>query len=267
MKISVFMEHIFQAAEQEKTDICSIMKKVGSYGISGVELNYGRISADNTLPSVIRSCGLDIACVYAFFDFSHNKDMSYPVQVINNLSNNKINRLMAIPGFIEKNDNPERAVADMYECMNKLTELADKNNISVTMEDFDDKKAPFSTAEGLLGFMKNVNGLTCAFDMGNFIYSGESETEAFGLLKEYVTHVHCKDRCLTEKAGETPKISLKNLPLYSSPTGYGVIKIKEIVSRLKNAGYNGWYAIEHFDSMTQLSDMKKSAEKLKEWLG
>ncbi len=265
MKISVFMEHIFDAALQERTDIINILKKVKSFSIDGIELDYGRLAADDTLPSVIRSQGLDIACVYAFFDFSHNKDISYPKSVIDNLRKHNIKRLMAIPGFVNDNDDKEKCIADMYECMNALTEMAEKADISLCLEDFDNKTAVFSTIEGLYGFMENVNNLECAFDAGNFIYSGDDALIAFEKLKNKITHVHCKDRSFTPKIGEEPKIALDGRKLYSSPVGYGEIPVEQIVKSLLKTGYDGYFAIEHFGSMNQISDIKKSADKLKEW--
>ncbi len=265
MKISVFMEHIFDAAQQENCCIADILKKAASFGISGIELDYARLQKDDSLPSVIRENGLDVSCVYAFFDFSHNDDMTYPQTVISTLKKHNITKLMAIPGFIEEGDGVSESAYTMFSRMNKLTEMAEKSGISVLLEDFDDEKAIFSTAAGLLVFLKNVKNLGCAFDTGNFIYSGEDEQKAFGLMKKDVTHLHCKDRSVSVKKGETPKITLHGVPLYSSPVGYGVINIERIVKELLRDGYDGWFAIEHFGSLNQLSDMEKSANKLKEW--
>ncbi len=265
MNISVFMEHIFDASIQENRSVSEILKEIKKYGIRGIELDYGRIVSDDTLPELIKSKGLGIACVYAFFDFPHNSDFSYPEKVISDLTRHGIKKLMPIPGFIEKDDDYEKSLTDMYRTMNKLSSLAEKNGISVCLEDFDDERAVFSTAKGLKGFIDNVNGLGCTFDTGNFIYSGENEQEAFNLLMDSIVHIHCKDRITQEKIGEEPKISLKNLPLYSSPVGYGIIGIEQIVKTMLRKGYDGWFAIEHFGSQNQLSDIKKSAEKLKEW--
>lgn len=265
MKISVFAEHIFEATQQENLTFPEILRKVKSFGITGLEVDYGRIASDPMLPEIIKSEGLEIACVYAFFDFPHNKEMDYPKTVVETLKKYEIKRLMAIPGFIERIDTPEKALEDMYFCMNELSALTEKAGIALCLEDFDDEKAVFSTIEGLRGFLENVKGLSCAFDTGNFIYSGESETTAFRELKPYISHLHCKDRSIRACAKEEPKISLKNVPLYSSPVGYGVIAIEKIVKELIKNGYEGWFAVEHFGSMQQLSDMQKSAEKLKEW--
>ncbi len=265
MKISVFLEHIFDAAEQEKLSVEELLNTAKELGIDGVEVDYGRISADSSLIPLIKNTGLEISCVYAFFDFAHSGDMSYAEEVVKTLSGYGIGRLMAIPGFINKDDDYETCLNSMLLCMNRLSGIAQENGISLCLEDFDDDKAIFSTAKGLLLFIENVNRLECAFDTGNFIYSEESEEEAFLLLKNHITHLHCKDRCLNKKDGEEPKLTIGGRALYSSPVGYGAIGIEKIVKELLKSGYDGWFAIEHFGSIRQLSDMKKSTAKLKEW--
>lgn len=265
MKISVFAEHIFEAAQQEKLTFEDILKKVKNKGVSGVELDYARLEQDDKLPCLFRENGLDIACVYVFLDFSHSEDMGFAQKVVDELKRHNIKRLMGIAGFVYENDNADICTQRMYDCMNRLSELCGEADITLCLEDFDDKTAVFSTTEGLLGFMKNVDKLGCAFDTGNFIYSGENALDAFEKLKDKVVHLHCKDRSFTPKAGEEPKIALNGQALYSSPVGYGEMPIEKIVKTLLKTGYGGYFVIEHFGSLSQLSDIEKSAEKLKEW--
>ncbi len=265
MKISVFAEHIFEAEQQEKISLEEILAQVSKMDISGIELDFARLEQNDRLPEIFRKNGLDIACVYVFLDFSHSDDMSYAVKVVETLKKHNINRLMAIPGFVYDGDDRDLCTQRMYDCMNRLSEICSENNIALCLEDFDDKPAIFSTTDGLIGFMENVKNLSCAFDTGNFIYSCENALDAFEKLKDKTTHLHCKDRSYTEKAGEQPKTALDGTNLYSSPVGYGEMPIEYIVKVLLKTGYKGYFAIEHFGSLNQLSDMKKSAEKLKEW--
>lgn len=265
MKISVFAEHLFEAEQQEKLTFEEILTKASAMGISGVELDFARLEQNEKLPEIFRKNRLDIACVYVFLDFSHSDDMTYAERVVKTLEKHNIKRLMAIPGFVYDSDDKKLCTQRMYDCMNKLAEICGKAKISLCLEDFDDKPAVFSTTEGLLGFMNNVPKLTCAFDTGNFIYSGEDALEAFEKLEYRITHLHCKDRSYIEKTGEQPKIALDGTPLYSSPVGYGEMPIEQIAKTLIKSGYDGYFAIEHFGSQSQLSDMEKSAEKLKEW--
>lgn len=265
MKISVFAEHLFEAAEQEKLSFPEVLDKVKDMGISGVELDYSRLEKDDALPCLFREHGLDIACVYVFLDFAHSDDMRYAEKVAKTLEKHNIKRLMGIPGFVYENDDTDLCVHRMYDCMNKLSELCSKSGIALCLEDFDDKPAVFSTTKGLCGFIDNVKDLGCAFDTGNFIYSCENALDAFEKLKDKVVHLHCKDRSYTEKTSEEPKIALDGKTLYSSPVGYGEMPIEKIVKDLLKSEYNGYFAIEHFGSKHQLYDIEKSADKLKEW--
>ena len=265
MKISVFAEHLFEAAEQEKMPFTDILKKAKDMGVNAVELDYARLGQDDTLPDVLRQHGLDIACTYAFLDFSHNDDMSYATKIVDTLKKHDIKRLMAIPGFISDDDDVNICTERMYRCMNRLSEMCYENGIELCLEDFDDKSAVFSTTDGLLGFIDNVSGLGCAFDTGNFIYSCEDALDAFEKLKEKIVHLHCKDRSFTHKDGEEPKLTLDGRELYSSPVGCGEMPIKTITEALLKSGYNGYFAVEHFGSQNQLSDIEKSVNNLKEW--
>jgi sugar phosphate isomerase/epimerase len=51
--------------------------------------------------------------------------------------------------------------------------------------------------------------------------------------------------------------------MYSSPVGYGCIKMKEIIQLLKEMDYKGTLAIEHFGALDQLGYMNKSADWIK----
>lgn len=44
--------------------------------------------------------------------------------------------------------------------------------------------------------MKNVPGLKYTLDTGNFAFSDENVLEAMEVMKDYIVHVHCKDRAV-----------------------------------------------------------------------
>lgn len=54
--------------------------------------------------------------------------------------------------------------------------------------------------------------------------------------------------------------------LRSVPVGDGYIPIAELVQKLKDRGYRGYLAIEHYGASDQLGFMLKSAEYLKKLL-
>lgn len=260
MELSVFYEHIVEAAEQTGKSIPEICKMVYDFGIHGVEIDYSRLKdKEEEITKLLKNAGLYINSIYAFFDFGYLSDVEPGYELLNTANRVGSNRVLVIPGFIKEGDDSTLPLENMKQALIKICKEAKTKEITVGMEDFDDKVAPFATIGQLLWFMNNVPNLTCTFDTGNFMYSEEDALEALGNLRNYIGHVHCKDRSLEEKDGEEPKLTIKERKLYSSPVGYGCIPMKEIITKLLLDGYNGPFAIEHFGSMNQLEDMKKSA--------
>ena len=266
MNISVFAEHLFEAERQSGLPLGSIFRTVREFGISGAEVDYERLAGNPQLPWLLRENGLEISCVYAFFDFAHRDEAERVRTVLKTLENCGARLLMAIPGFFSPEDDRENALERMIGGMESLIEAAKSVGIKVCLEDFDDRTAPFSTINGLNGFLERLPELGCAFDTGNFRYSEESETEAFQLLRNRIVHLHCKDRRFSpNRSNEEEKQTVGGKKMYPAAVGAGELPIETIVKELLRAGYQGWFAIEHFGSADQLCDIKKSAENLRKW--
>lgn len=266
MRISVFLEHLLEAEKQSGLPLGSILRAVRGFGISGAEVDYERLAENPQLPWLLRENGLEISCVYAFFDFAHRDESKRAHTVLKTLENCGARLLMAIPGFFSPEDEREAALERMIGGMERLIEAAEAVGIGVCLEDFDDRSAPFSTIDGLNGFLERLPKLGCAFDTGNFRYSEESETEAFRLLRDRIVHVHCKDRRFSpNRPNEEEKRTLGGRKMYPAAVGTGALPIGTMVKTLLRTGYWGWFAIEHFGSADQLSDVEKSAENLKGW--
>ena len=156
---------------------------------------------------------------------------------------------------------------------------ADITPIPVVIEDFDDRNSPIACVSGMKWFAEQVPGLCFTFDTGNFIIHGEDIFAAWEELKDKVVHVHCKDRKIsaekllkvqkTESSeplqvqeNATPDIKECYLP---AAVGEGCIPIKELVYKMKEYGYRGYLAIEHFDAADQEAYMQKSAANLQEY--
>ena len=173
--------------------------------------------------------------------------------------------------------------------------------ITVVIEDFDDRNSPIACVSGMKWFAEQVPGLCFTFDTGNFIIHGEDIFAAWEELKDKVVHVHCKDRKISaekllkvqktesdeplqaqetdaDKAMEMQKIYTdKPLQAQENTTldikecylpaavGEGCIPIKELIYKMKEYGYRGYLAIEHFDAADQEAYMQKSAANLQEY--
>ena len=280
MKISVFYEHIAEAVTQTGLSIEEVLQLVKSYGIEGVEIENTRILNDLSVPNNLKDAGIRISCIYGFLNYEQDCSLKEARALVNLASTLQVHNILIIPGFIDANlkefqpELYEEKLRNMIEYVKQITYVASDCGITVGMEDFDDKNAPFSTAVGLERFAKEVPGLKITFDTGNFLYSEEDALEAYERLKPYIGYVHCKDRsfewkhsmpsednsCTQVDVIEQPKETVLGRKMYSASVGDGVIPMQRILSRLIQDGYDGTLAIEHFGSLDQLEDMKLSAE-------
>lgn len=271
MSLSVFFHHIEVAAKQRDITLQEMLKEARGYGIEAVELDYARASQDMAeLKSLLDQAGIGVACMYGFFQFGEERNSAPGLAFLDAAAAMNASKVLVIPGFIDSDASPEdwdKSLQGMADALNAMCDYAAKLGITVTMEDFDEVRAPFSNSEELLWFLGVVPGLRITFDTGNFIYRGEDALEAYGKLRDHVVHVHCKDRSLDEGSGGTPKLCLDGTKLYPSPVGAGCIPLSEIVDKFRDSGYDGIYAIEHFDAVDQSGYMKQSADWLIAKLG
>ena len=267
MKISVFYEHIAEAALQTGKSIPEICKLAASYGIAGVEMEDKRLLNEREeVLSALKEAGLEISCIYGFYDFSHEDPIQRGYDFVDMASDLGVKKIMPIPGFMQEDERePEvyqKCLDKMINAMNLICAYAKEKNVTIVLEDFDDKIAHFSNAEGLKYFMDHVSGLYCTFDTGNFLYSEEDSLEVLPMFLDKIKHVHCKDRSFIRVEGEEFKATIGGRDMFSAPVGTGCIKMKEIVEIVKENGYDDYFAIEHFGSLDQLGYMEKSAQWL-----
>lgn len=269
MKFSVFYDHIVEAAKQEKRTVESVCKEVSTYDISGVEIENTRLMNEREeVLSVLEAADMEISCMYGFFDFAHTSTISDGLDMVNLADELKIKKIMLIPGPLTRREfYPfiyQKKVKKMTDIMSEICKYAKSKNIMVVLEDFDHKDYPYATSKQLLHFLKSVPDLYCTFDTGNFLYSEEDSFKVLPLFLDKIRHVHCKDRTFQVKEGEVPKATVKGRNMYSSPVGSGCIKMKEILDIIIENGYDDYLAIEHFDSLCQLQDIKTSVKWLEE---
>ncbi|ASA19719.1 sugar phosphate isomerase/epimerase family protein [Paenibacillus donghaensis] len=267
MQISVFYNHIVEAAKQTGLSVDEVLVQVRGFGIEAVELDLDEARPDpEVLMQSLEAADMGVASMYAFFDFGNDPSVEPGLEFIDLAAYLEADKVLVIPGFIEKSASAGERNDALYRMAAALQEMCDyaaEHEITVTLEDFDDARAPFSGSEELLWFLEQVPALGCTFDTGNFIYRGEDELEAYSKLAPTIVHVHCKDRSLDEGNGGTPKITIDGKALFPSSVGAGIIRLEELISRLKADGYEDTFAIEHFDAVDQLSYMKQSAQWLR----
>ncbi|WP_379146802.1 sugar phosphate isomerase/epimerase family protein [Paenibacillus sp. sgz500992] len=268
MHLSVFYNHIVRASEQTGLTLEEVLNRVYEFGISAVELDLEEAlgCGKEVMKKRLEKAGISVASMYGFFDFGNDPDTKPGFEFIDTAEYLGAGKVLIIPGFVDETASAEErnaALQKMAGTLNSICGYAERKRILVTMEDFDDIRAPFSGSDELLWFLEQVPKLHITFDTGNFIYRGEDELEAYEKLKHRIVHVHCKDRSLDEQNGGMPKLAMSGARLFPSPAGSGFIPIEAILTRLKAGGYDDTLAIEHFDAVDHLGYMEQSAEWLR----
>lgn len=270
-QLSVFYEHIAEAAEQSDLPLEEVCRKVKSFGYDFVEMDAARLLREEaSILPMLRNSGLAVNCIYNFFSLGEEEehfesDRSQAERIISLAERVNCSRILVVAGFLKENETDRESEAyavhraRMAEGVRLVTELAAEKDITVLMEDFDGHNAPFSTGEELLWFMEHVPGLRCGFDTGNFIYSEEDALLNLPKLLPFIGGIHCKDRSFKENDGN-PKLTVKGRKMYPVAVGDGDLDIEAMLHGILAAGYTGAVTAEHFDSKHQLRDMERSAE-------
>ncbi len=269
-QLSIFYEHIAEAAEQSGLSLEETCRKVKGFGFDLVEMDAARLlrEEDMLLP-LLKTSGLGINCLYHFFSLGAKagcaeEDRAEAEKIVSLAVRANCSRILVVAGFLNEDelDRTSEAYAAhrdrMAEGVRLVVKLAAEKGIAVLMEDFDGVSAPFSTAEELLWFMENVPGLRCGFDTGNFLYSEEDALEALPMLLPYIGGIHCKDRSLTPNDGNI-KLTVQGREMYPVAVGDGDLDITVMLHEILASGYKGTVTAEHFDSKHQLRDMERSA--------
>ena len=278
MKISVFYDHILQAAEQTGKSLPALLHEAGEAGIEAVEMRLSCFLENEAVLELLKEAGLSVSCLYEFYEME--KGLASPVEERHVLAAAQagVERILVVPGFLAGQEAEVRkacagseeetvaymeqneSIRHMADGLVRMTALGRKYGVTVTVEDFDDAASPLNGMYGIRWFLKRVPDLKFTLDMGNFAHAGEDVLAAAALLEPYIAHVHCKDR------GEEPSLQKQggiNKGLLPVAVGDGYIPIGMMVKELIKKGYNGYFAIEHFDAPNQEESILRSAAYLK----
>lgn len=264
MKLSVFFDNILQAAEQTGKSLAELLDEVKSAGIDGVEINMTYLCEHEEALDLLRKTELCVSCVYEFYEMDKRDEKEKAEKHVETALKAGAGKILVVPGFLSEEEaremkecvsdygktadflNGNRKALRMAEGLTYVTALGSDAGIAVTVEDFDDARSPISCVNGLLWFFRQIPQLKGTFDTGNFIIHGEDVLAAWDLLRDRIVHVHCKDRGAESVA-----------------VGDGYIPVEAVLGRLRESGYEGYLAIEHFDAASQESCIRKSAEFLR----
>lgn len=275
-RLNIFLEHIFEGAQQRGTTLENALIQAQKMGYSGLECDLWRLDDRAEVKRLFDSCGLSAASVYNMYDFLNDEPAVSREKMRRHLETAAYfgaDKVLAIPGFFEpgvSGGDRETGYARFAEQLAVMCGLAGQYGITVTLEDFDDVNSPCCDTAGLERLMKAVPGLRFTFDTGNFAYVLEDAEEAYSRLKPYVKHVHLKDRSRDSARrspdGSNAKADLSGAEMYPSECGGGYVGMEGLVKRLTADGYSGDFSVEHFGAADQMEYMRLSAENVSRWI-
>ena len=278
MKLSIFYDHLLEAAKQRSLPVEAVFAEARALGIGWVEINLSTLLADREgVMALLEKTGLGISCIYAMHDWANDPDYASGRTQVEMARACGARAIMLVPGQLSPEEAEDiwrhsgsykefsarlaqsEGVARMVQGVRETVALA--GDLPVCMEDFDQRTAVYAGMLGLRYFLEQVPGLGLAFDCGNFAYMDEDALRAWAMIGSRTIHVHCKDR------GEEPAVLAKGLRfnrgLAAVATGSGYLPLETVIRQLQYRGYEGVYAIEHFGAKDQLQAMRDSVKFMK----
>lgn len=247
MKIAAFYENILEGARAKgitpREAVEALMK-------DGLELLYlagfTYYQDPERFRALLKETGIGVEGIYMFCDYINRPDDPCYEELIDITAELGGTNVLYLPGILPPgSEDFENKKKLMAEGLARSVEYGKKKGIAVSLEDFDGMEAPYNSIEGLDYFMKAVPDLACSFDTGNFIMFSEDELEAFERFRDRLCTMHLKDRARSPRnPGDEPKTCADGSVVYPEITGWGYIRMEEILRRLKDMNYPGNVIVE-----------------------
>ncbi|NMM99000.1 sugar phosphate isomerase/epimerase family protein [Bifidobacterium olomucense] len=303
MKISVFYDHVAEAAAQTGKDLPELFAEIRALGITGLEVEGKRLAAEREMfAEELPKAGLEVSNIYEFFEFGDvalaQGETAHAQAVIDLAAQFGAGRVMPIPGFLPEDEaarltplldacdwSADHAAGDstqaayrqvaawlggnarvsaMRDALRHMVAYAAGRNITVTIEDFDAATSPIARIAEIRWFLEQVPGLGHTLDTGNYVFSDENCDDAYRLFRDRIMHFHVKDRGIEPRDSASMPYGAVRKGMAVVPTGGGYMPIARLIRAARmQTGYDGYFAIEHFDAPNQLQFMRQSAAFLR----
>jgi len=221
-------------------------KGVADYTEKEAEMLMSRLSANGIRISAV---GSPIGKIDITQDFEpHFETYRHIVELAGILDTSFI-RMFSF--FMPEGEEPDKFRDEVMRRMDRMVEYAAGRNVVLLHEN--EKGIYGDSAARCLDLMKLFYGdhFRCTFDFANFVQCGQDTMEAYEMLKPYIAYIHIKDA--VKGSGEVV------LP------GDGDGCVKEILTMLDGAGYQGYLSLEpHLVSFDGLEKLEKRAKERKE---
>ena len=245
-RISIFADHIVTAAQQEGISFAEAAARVREMGYAGVDVS---TNIDPVLLHTLDSLGFAHACAIIWIDLVAGPGEAEEEGALDFMRRTGWDKLLLVPGFLPEDAGDEVRDAAIARVA-AFAEKAAAEGFPVLVEDFDNPRALCYDTAALDRLFAASGKLGHAFDTGNYLYCGEDVLPALEHFRDRIGHVHLKDRRAKSDAA-------------SVPVGAGIVPVEEVVTRLQESGYDGWFTVEQYGSAQMLEDAAVSIRNVR----
>ena len=246
LRLAIFSSHVEQIARQENLSLAAAAQKVKALGYSGVSEMEGLSPAS---ADTLRKAGLATACVIGFTNFERHYDERQCANLIARARAADCRQIMLVPGFYPDTTNHAETLRTIVARTNRFAAEASRHGIETIIEDFDNETSPTCGIGRLTEFLSAAPSVGFTYDTGNFSGTGGKPTDGMALLGR-LRHLHLKDRPAADSAKTVA-------------VGAGIVPMSQIITAVRDVGYDGWFTVELFGVTNMLRCAEASAAFLK----
>lgn len=270
MEIGCFLGQIEDGIAQcGLTDLPAALAEAAKSGITAVDVCHIYLDryTPEELKELLASYGMHIASVHGLLRIRYRTEEDYLSSLGAMKSYMERAKAAGSPQFMIVPQMPEDYVEDDHEIFSaavrrmfgELAVFGKETGILATVENFSDRRYPYTTFEDIEFLLKEHESLGFVYDSGNFTLAGLDELEGLRRFRERTVYAHLKDLKIVEKSS-----ILREGIYYECVTlGDGMVKNAEAIADLKAAGYTGALIYENFATPDTFSMTLRSAERLK----
>ncbi len=237
-KISIFCDHIETIARQEKISFAEAATRVKEFGYTGADI---RVTQKPEEIKTLDSLGFAHACAISEINYSREDTKEMEDRTLVFMEERGFDQLLLIPGLMPEGGLTKDERDSARQRMASFAKRVADRGYKVLVEDFDNTRSLCYNAELIDTLFTVSKELGLVFDTGNFQFAGQDAMEQYEHFRPKIGHVHLKDR--------TSPTDMRCVAV-----GTGCIPIVDIIHKLQDSGYEGWYTYEEYGTRTMLKD-------------
>lgn len=161
-------------------------------------------------------------------------------------------------------ENRERFFRQALEGIRQIYDYAAAKGVRAIYED---QAFVLNGVEGIARLLDEVDrDIGLVADFGNIRQYGETIQPYIRRFADRIVHVHLKD--MKPATADTPNalITWQGDWIVETAPGTGDVNFEEAIALLKEAGYDGWYALEYGGAPASESGVEAALQITREWL-